>query len=103
MNGFEADPTLLRAAAGRVGALARESAGRAALRYSTRPELVGDVLLTAALADLQRASHAATEVLLADVEELGERLGSAARRYGEGQDDARDRLVSVARALRAAG
>ena len=96
MNGYEADPTLLHAAASRLGALARESAERAALRYSARPELVGDVLLTAALEDLQRASSAAAKILLADVEGLGERLETAARRYTDYQDEVRDRLERVA-------
>ncbi|MFJ7218481.1 hypothetical protein [Amycolatopsis sp. NPDC098790] len=103
MNGFEADPILLRAAASRVRELAGESAGRAALRYSARPELVGDVLLATALKDLQRASSAAAEVLLSDADGLGERLELAARRYVDYQDDVRDRLDRIARGLRAAG
>jgi hypothetical protein len=103
MNGFEADPELLRAAASRLVAVASESAGRTALRYSARPELVGDVLLTAALKDLQSASVAAVEILLADAEGLGERLETAARRYAEYQEEVRDRLERIARQSRAAG
>ncbi|MEU5261261.1 hypothetical protein [Amycolatopsis sp. NPDC021455] len=96
MNGYEADPVLLRAAAGRLDALAKDCADRAALRYSARPELVGDVLVTAALSDLQRASSAATRILLADVEGLGERLETAARRYEDHQDEVRDRIERIA-------
>src|SRR5690348_14459106 len=103
MNGFKADPELLRAAAGRLVAVTRESADRAALRYSARPELVGDVLLTAALNDLQRASAAAVGILLADAEGLGERLENAARRYAEYQEEVRDRLERIAREPRVAG
>ncbi|WP_206790583.1 hypothetical protein [Amycolatopsis sp. MtRt-6] len=103
MNGFEADPILLRAAGSRVRALTKESADRPALRYAARPELVGDVLLGAALKELQRASSAAAEVLLADADGLGERLELAAHRYADHQDDVRDRLDRIARGLRAAG
>jgi hypothetical protein len=97
MNGFEPDPALLRAAAVRLGALARESAGRPALRYSARPDFVGDVLLATALEDLQRASSAAAKVLLTDAEGLSERLETAARRYAEYQDEVCDRLERIAR------
>jgi hypothetical protein len=103
MSGFEADPELLRAAAIRLGGVTKESAGRAALRYSARPELVGDVLLAAALKDLQRASAAAVGRLLEDARKLGERLETAARRYAEHQDEVRDRLERIAPEPRAAG
>jgi hypothetical protein len=96
MNGYEADPAALSAAAGRLDTLARDAGDRAALRYSARPELVGDVLLAAALEDLQRASFAATKILLSDIEGLGERLDTAARRYEEYQDEVRDRLERIA-------
>ncbi|RSM36653.1 hypothetical protein DMA12_39555 [Amycolatopsis balhimycina DSM 5908] len=96
MNGYEADPARLSAAASWLGSLARDARDRAALRYSARPELVGDALLAAALEDLQRASSAATKILLSDIEGLGERLETAARRYVDYQDEVRERLERLA-------
>ncbi|MGW3964880.1 hypothetical protein ACWED2_34035 [Amycolatopsis sp. NPDC005003] len=85
MNGFEADPVLLRAAGHRFGALAAESAARPELRYAAKAEQTGDVLLARALEDFQDASARAAALLLDEARELGARLERAAHLYA-GQD-----------------
>jgi hypothetical protein len=99
MNGFEADPALLRAAASRLGTLVRASADRPALGYAAHSALAGDVLLGAALEHLQQTSSAAVKILLADAGGLGERLETAAGLYAECQDQVQDRLERIARLL----
>ncbi|WP_103350407.1 hypothetical protein [Amycolatopsis sp. CA-128772] len=88
MNGFEADPVLLRAAGHRFGALAAESAACPELRYAAKAEHAGDVLLGRALDDLQDASARAAALLLGEARELGARLERAARLYAGRDADA---------------
>ncbi|MEU4254305.1 hypothetical protein AB0F15_43630 [Amycolatopsis sp. NPDC026612] len=92
MNGFEADPVLLRAAGHRFGALAAESAARPELRYAAKAEQAGDVLLARALDDFQDASARAAVLLLGEARELGARLEQAARLYADRDTDALDAI-----------
>ncbi|MEV7096917.1 hypothetical protein AB0M80_29100 [Amycolatopsis sp. NPDC051045] len=90
MNGFEADPVLLRAAGRRFGTLAAEFAACPELRYAAKAEQAGDVLLARALGELQEASTRAAELLLDEARELGARLERAARLYAGQDADAHD-------------
>jgi hypothetical protein len=89
MNGFEVEPELLRVAGRRVRNLADDCAAEPGLRYSARPELAGDTALATALASFQEASASAVKMLLRDADQLGERLGEAARLYEGHEQDAR--------------
>ncbi|UOX85707.1 hypothetical protein MUY14_28475 [Amycolatopsis sp. FBCC-B4732] len=91
MNGFEADPALLRAAGLRIGAQAAGT-GRSELGYKAKPEQAGDVLLGRALADLQEASARAAKLVLGEARELGARLERAAGQYAHQDENVRDIL-----------
>ena len=86
MNGFAVDTDRLRAVARRLDDLVGESREHSGLRYTGRPELVGDTELAAALARFQEASGTAIRTVLADAAALAERMSAAADRYDEYED-----------------
>jgi hypothetical protein len=92
MNGFEADPVLLRAAGRRFGDRAADSTARPELGYAAKPEQTGDALLARALAELQEASTRAAKLVLGEARELGARLEQAADLYAAQDQNAHEAL-----------
>jgi hypothetical protein len=94
VNGFEADPDVLRAAGARLG----DVVGARTSPEPADPALTGDALLGIALRKLQAASAEAAGILFADAGELGERLAKAGDLYSQCQDDVQERIRRIAEA-----